>query len=134
MDTLCLIRDIYQSIGEFETLFQKEHNLCLNEGMLLCTLKTEKYSSGEIAEMLGLTHSNTSKVIKSVEEKGLVERVLGEKDKRQMFFSLTEKGKEKLSAIKCETVKIPDILKDILAAKHLDTGEKKEQNTHFSTL
>ena len=114
MDTLCLIRDIYRSIGDFEANFQQTHDLCLNEGMLLCTLQKGKLSSGEIAAALGLTHSNASKVIKSIEDKGLVDRVLGDKDKRQMYFSLSEEGKKRLSSIKCDRVEIPELLKNVL--------------------
>src|SRR3712207_7677516 len=73
---------------------EKKHHLCLNEGMLLCSLsKVDRLSSGEIAETLGLTNSNASKVIRSVEDKGLVERVMGVVDKRQMYFSLTRDRK-----------------------------------------
>ena len=114
MDTLCLIRDIYRSIGDFEANFQQTHDLCLNEGMLLCTLQKGKRSSGEIAAALRLTHSNGSNVIKSVEDKGLVDRVLGDKDKRQMYFSLSEEGKKRLSSIKCDRVEIPELLKNVL--------------------
>ena len=114
MDTLCLIRDIYRSIGDFEANFQQTHDLCLNEGMLLCTLQKGKLSSGEIAAALGLTHSNASKVIKSVEDKGLVDRVLGDKDKRQMYFSLSAEGKKRLSSLKCDRVDIPELLQNVL--------------------
>lgn len=115
METLCKIRDIYRSIAEFESRFEKVHHLCLNEGMLLCSLsKAERLSSGEIAELLGLTASNTSKVIRSVEGKGLIERVMGEKDKRQMYFSLTEEGRQRLSEIKCGSIEVPEILKTVI--------------------
>lgn len=118
METLCQIRDIYRTIGAFEAQFEKEYGICLNEGMLLCSLsKTDRLSSGEIAEALGLTTSNASKVIKSVENKELVERVLGMKDKRQMYFSLTEKGKLLLSEIKCDKLDMSDVLKCILKRK-----------------
>ena len=113
METLCKIRDIYRAVAAFEAVFEKQHDLCLNEGMLLCSLsKTEKLSSGELAEALGLT--NTSKVIKSVETKELVERVLGNVDKRQMYFSLTKKGRKRLEEIKCDHLEIPDLLQEML--------------------
>ncbi len=115
METLCKIRDIYRVVAVFESQMEKTHNLCLNEGMLLCSLlKAERLSSGEIAEVLGLATSNASKVIKSVENKKLVERVLGDVDKRQMYFLLTEKGKQTLSKIKCEKLEIPKLLQTIL--------------------
>ncbi len=112
VEILCRIRDIYRSIAEFETHFEKVYGLCLNEGMLLCSLsKEERLSSGEIAGLLNLTTSNTSKVLKSVESKGLIGRVLGDKDKRQMYFSLTAEGREKLASVKCADMVMPDMLK-----------------------
>lgn len=93
--------------------FQQEYEICLNEGMLLCSLKEGKHTSGEIADKLGLSNSNTSKVIKSVEGKGFIERIPGKEDKRQMYFIITEKGLSKLSEIKCETFTIDKVLKEI---------------------
>lgn len=90
METLCRIRDIYRAIAEFEVKFMQEFDLSLNEGMLLCTLlNTPKRTSSEIAEALGLSASNTSKVIRSVEDKKLITRLVGKTDKRQMHFALT---------------------------------------------
>lgn len=114
MKNFCTLRNIYRSIREFELKFQQKHGLCLNEGMLLCSLQSGKYSSSEIAEMLGLTNSNTSKVIKSVEDKGYIERILGQDDKRQMYFLITESGASKLSEIKCESSEVDSLLSGIM--------------------
>lgn len=115
METLCKIRNLYRTIAEFEVKFTKQHGLCLNEGMLLCTLlQTGKLASGEIAEQLGLTHSNTSKVIRSVEDKGYIQRILGENDKRQMYFILTEEGKKVIYQIKTSKMDIPEKLLGVL--------------------
>lgn len=112
--TLCQIRDIYRSIAEFEMGFQEKFDMCLNEGMLLCSLNKQTYSSSEIAEVLGLSNSNTSKVIKQVEKKGLIERIIGKDDKRQMYFSLTEAGKKRLTSIKCSDFEIPTLLQSVI--------------------
>lgn len=115
--TLCQIRDIYRSIAEFEVGFQEKFDMCLNEGMLLCSLNKNTYSSSEIAEVLGLSNSNTSKVIKQVEKKGLIERIVGKDDKRQMYFTLTKAGKERLSSIKCGDFEIPQLLQSVIQDK-----------------
>ena len=81
--------------------------------MVLCCLENASLSSGEIAESTGMTCSHTSKMIGSVEGKGLVERVLGERDKRQMYFHLTVKGRECLQGMVCGSVPVPDILQPI---------------------
>ncbi len=105
MNTLCRIREVSRAIAEFEQCFEREYRLSMNEGVLLCCLARHgELSSGEIAEMLRLTCSNTSKVIRSVEGKGFVIRKLGEEDKRQMYFSLTEAGRaelEKAATVPC---------------------------------
>ena len=69
---------------------------------------------GRYRQAVGLTHSNTSKVIRSVEKKGLIERILGDDDKRQMYFSLTQEGERCLKELECCDVEIPDVLKKIL--------------------
>ena len=112
MDIICKIRDIYKLIGEFEGQFYKEYGITLNEGMLLCSLLEKRtLSSTELAKNLGLTCSNTSKVIKSVEEQGFVERQLGKEDKRQMYFALTEKGAVCILSVKNSKINIPKELK-----------------------
>ncbi|MDR2139191.1 MAG: MarR family transcriptional regulator [Tannerella sp.] len=115
METLCRIRDIYRSIVEFESMFQRRYGLGLNEGMLLCSLlKSGPCTSGEIASLLGLTCSNTSKVIASAEKKELIQRTLGDHDKRRMYFELTEKGKEQLAAVREQDSALSELLKTIL--------------------
>lgn len=115
MEKLCKIRDIQRAVNQFELHFEKMYGICLNEGMVLCSLsKSGQLSSGEIGELLGLTLSNGSKVIRSVENKGFVKRVIGDKDKRQMYFSLTRQGCELLLEIKSDAVEIPELLKTII--------------------
>lgn len=113
-EPLCRIRDILRSINDFETEFYVEHGVKLNEGMLLCTLhKMEECSSGRIAELLGLSSSNSSKVITSAEKKGLIERAVGSDDKRQMFFRLTSRGKERIDKIHCHADRMVGLIEDI---------------------
>lgn len=115
MEPFCKIRVVYRAIAEFETQFEKRYGLCLNEGSLLCALHNmPRLSSGDIAKQLGLTQSNTSKVIRSVEKKGLVQRILGDDDKRQMYFSLTKEGERCLEQLQCCEVEIPEALKKLV--------------------
>lgn len=115
METLCKIRDIQRAVASFEHKFEKCYNICLNEGMVLCSLqKTDSLTSGELGEMLGLTPSNVSKVLRSAENKGLIQRVIGAKDRRQMYFSLSNKGKNLIAEIKCCDFDMNELLKSII--------------------
>ncbi len=111
MNRLSKIRDIQHAIYQAEHLFNEKYGICFNEGMLLCHLsECEKpITSGEISDLLKLSHSNTSKIISSSEDKGYIHRELGHDDKRHMYFNLTEKGRELLDSIDCSILEIPGI-------------------------
>jgi len=116
MEKICLIRNIHRSIRKFEAYLQDKFSICLNEAMLLCILnESGRLSSGDIANELCLTPSNTSKVLKSAEDKNLIERVLGASDKRQMYFILSEYGRQLLKQITQIDAKIDTVLRDILS-------------------
>lgn len=109
-----MMKEIHKAMSAFEEELIHSHDVCLNEAMVLCSLSDESLSASEISEKTGLTSSHASKVIRSIEEKGLIKRELGEKDKRQMYFKLSESGIEKLKKIKSKDLKIPSIFEPIL--------------------
>lgn len=97
MEAICAIKDIYKTLYQFEKAFTEANDITINEAMLLCCLKdNEAKSAGTICEYIGLSNSRVSKVITAVENKGFIRRNINKNDKRQMFFSLTTKGKEKI--------------------------------------
>lgn len=97
MESICVIKDIYKTLYQFEKAFADVHQITINEAMLLCCLKDgEAKSAGMISEYIGLSNSRVSKVITAVENKEFIRRTINKNDKRQMFFSLTPKGKEKI--------------------------------------
>lgn len=110
--SICRIRDTYRAIIAFEAYVEEHYKLNLNEAMLLCALSEHtQMTAGEVAEALGLTHSNTSKVIASTERQRLIKRRMGKDDKRRMFFSLSPAGAERLAALKADAVELPEVLR-----------------------
>lgn len=108
------MRDIYRALRTFEADFVKVHKVCINEAMLLAALSgEEKLSAAELATGGEMTPSHTSKVLRSLEEKGLVERLLGREDRRKMYFALTPSGREALAQMKCGSVSVPELLEPI---------------------
>lgn len=102
---ICKLRDLYRAISALERRFERLYDLNINEVMLLCTLRESGcMTSSELAEQLDLTPSNASKVIASVERLGFVSRTRCKQDKRQMYFSLTATGGERLAAMQCEEI------------------------------
>ena len=116
MNTICKMRDIYKALSIFETAFEEVYGISLNEAMVLCALREagKEITSTAIAERTEMAPSHTSKVIRAVEDKGLLRRALGEVAKRQMDFSLTEAGKKRLNELDLDKVEIPEMLKPLI--------------------
>lgn len=111
MKTLCKIRDIQKALEEYEIIFLKDVGLSLKESMVLCSLSDDaECSSTEIALKIDLTCSNCSKILGAVERKGYIVRNHGSDDKRNVFFSLTPAGRDKLREIEVQMPLVPAIL------------------------
>ncbi|MBD8066931.1 MarR family transcriptional regulator [Devosia sp. PTR5] len=49
-------------------------------------------TAGHIASRMGITQATTTALLQKLESVGMIQRRRGEKDRRQVFLSLTEKG------------------------------------------
>lgn len=123
MECICVIKDIYRAINSFEENFLKTYDLCINEALVLCSLQGKQLSSSEIAEQAGLKFSHASKIIKSIEDKGLIMRTIGHSDKRYMNFELSPWGKDILHQIENSPVEIPELLLPIFKCKNEQSAE-----------
>lgn len=104
------MRELFKALSSLESDLEAKYGVSLNEAMVLCSIGKETVTAGTIGERTGLMASHTSKVIGKVEEKGLLVRSLGEKDKRQMYFTLTEKGHACLQEVADKGVDVPEVL------------------------
>lgn len=115
MDTLYRIRDVRAALLALERDFEQEYEVSFNEAMVLCGLRrNERMSSGEIGELIGQTRSNASKIIASVERKGLIKRGIGDDDKRRMYFAMTDRGRKLIEAVEGADETLEDRLKEVL--------------------
>lgn len=109
------MRDLLKSLSELEERLESTYGVNLNEAMVLCSVGADTVTAGNIITCTGMTSSHASKTIRSVEDKGLLVRKLGEQDKRQMYFTLTRKGKACLGQMKENGVEVPDWLAPLFA-------------------
>ena len=89
--------------------------ITLNEAMILCALKeaSDKVTATNLSKQTELSPSHTSKMLRILEEKGLIVRSLGSEDRRQMYFHLTQLGKQRVTELELDKVEIPDLLKPL---------------------
>lgn len=107
---ICVMRDLFAALSELEEGLFAAYGISLKEAMVLCAVAGETVVAGVISERTGMTPSNTSKIIASLEKKDMLIRRLCDNDKRQMCFTLTRKAEECLQAIRCNGVEIPELL------------------------
>ena len=115
MKTICAMRDVFKAMGNFETAFEKMYQITLNEAMILCALKeaSEKVTATNLSKQTELSPSHTSKMLRILEEKGLIVRELGNEDRRQMYFHLSSTGKQRVSELEVDKVEMPELLKPL---------------------
>lgn len=104
------MRELFKALSELEADLIASYQVTMNEAMALCSIGQETVTASVISERTGMTPSHASKIVRSVEAKELIVRSLGEQDKRQMYFTLSEKGKNCLKAIKDKGVNVPELL------------------------
>ena len=97
------MRELFKALSELETRLMEQYGVSLNEAMALCCIGGDTLTASVISENTGLSASHTSKVIRSIEEKELIVRNLGDKDKRH----------ECLEALKANEIEIPELLKPL---------------------
>lgn len=118
MNSECVrkIRELSRLVTAFESDLQQRMGLNLNEAALLCLLSEQPNPmlAGEIADEMGMTRSNASKVIAALERNSLIRRRACSEDGRCQRFHITKHGLEKLAQVHCDSIVVPDELKGII--------------------
>lgn len=118
MEAICKLKDIYKALYVFEKEFAEKNSITINEAMLLCCLKDGKpKAANQLCEFVGLSNSRVSRIITTVEDKGYIAREMGTTDKRQMIFSLTDTGVQKVKEMQEQNIdfsKLTNQIKSLL--------------------
>ncbi|MGW5741206.1 MarR family winged helix-turn-helix transcriptional regulator [Amycolatopsis sp. NPDC003861] len=88
--------------GKLECRLQERHGIGANEFEALERVATgeSKCRSADLTEAIHLSQSATSRLVARLEKEGLVERALCEMDRRGIFVTITDAGREKYLAAK----------------------------------
>lgn len=114
-ECICKLRKVYKAIAAFEAQVEASLGVNINAMMLLCLLsEKENMTAGEIAGEMGLTRSNASKVIASLERSGSIRRRVCKEDCRSMRFHLTKQGRDLLDHVHCDSLQLPEELRKVV--------------------
>ncbi len=94
--------------------------------------KDEELCQKDIEKKFSMRRSTTSKMLKNMEEKGLIERVSIERDARVKKLQLSKKGKSLVEEVSKEFQRIENLLSEGLTEEEIEqffaTLDKMQQN------
>ena len=130
-DDIRIITTIFDEINKKlrkkrqETLFKIYKNLTIAEANAIYAVGSgEPKTMKQIAETLGVAVSTPTRTIDRLLEKGLVNRTVGEKDRRQLLVELSSKGKELVDDIDKENFEIIRIMLNGLSDEEIEIFKK----------
>jgi DNA-binding MarR family transcriptional regulator len=110
-ERLCAIKGVLRAIARLDESIRTRYALTLTEALCLCSIGGGCVSAGDLAEEVGLSASRLSRVLSSLESKGLIERLRRKDDKRNWNNEMTNEGKILTERMKNEGIDIPEELK-----------------------
>jgi DNA-binding MarR family transcriptional regulator len=98
------IKAVWHAIARMYNQQAAKHDLTMSMGFVLLNINSEEGTPAtKIAPMMGLEARSLTRLLKSMEEKGLIYREADKSDKRLVRIVLTKEGKRKRERSK-ETV------------------------------
>lgn len=105
MESILKLKDIYKALYDFERQYANMNDITINEAIILYALRDGKpLLAKEIYSAVGLSKSRMSRILSDIEKKGYVIRKVGTEDKRNMLFSMSYAGSEKLKEITSQKI------------------------------
>lgn len=135
------IKASWHVISRMYNSYAVHNDISISMGFVLLILnKEEGMPSTHIAPSIGMESRSLTRLLKSMEEKGLIRKIQDKVDRRQVLVYLTEYGQKKRKQTK-ETIKTFNKLieseisqKEIdVFFKVLDQVNKIAENNHLST-
>lgn len=92
------LKEIFLFVHQAEEKIHIHSGLTLNEALFLCSLLHSR-SPGELSRECGISLSRVSRILRSLESKGLILREERGADRRRASFSLSEEGERKRKSL-----------------------------------
>lgn len=90
-----VIKAAWHAIARMYHQKAARHDITMSMGFVLLNIHSEGTPATKIAPLMGLEARSLSRLLKSMEEKGLIYRETDEADKRMVRIVLTKEGKKK---------------------------------------
>ncbi len=115
------IKVCWHAISRMYNVQAAQHDITTSIGFVLLNIDSaEGTPATKIAPLLGLEARSLTRILKSMEEKGLIYKMADEKDKRSVRVMLTELGLQKKEVSRQTVRKFNQKVRETIPEKDLD--------------
>lgn len=125
MYDLCDLRRLVLDLHHVEQELKETTGLSLNEALCLCQADKGVNDPGKLAAELELSPSRLSRILDSLQNRGLLGRRISQKDRRIIAVELTEEGRRMILTLHSAHIALPRHLEKAIDTLHekVSTGE-----------
>jgi MarR family transcriptional regulator, organic hydroperoxide resistance regulator len=116
------IKAAWHAIARMYNQQASKHDITMSMGFVLLNIHSEQGTPAtKIAPMMGLEARSLTRLLKSMEEKGLIYREADASDKRLVRIVLTKEGKKKREGSKATVLRFNEAIREQVDAQSLTT-------------
>src|SRR3989337_1631177 len=106
------IKAAWHAIARMYNQQASKHDITMSMGFVLLNIKEEGTPATKIAPLMGLEARSLTRLLKSMEEKGLIYREADASDKRLVKIILTKEGKRKRETSKHTVLRFNEAVRE----------------------
>lgn len=114
------IKAAWHAIARMYNQQAAKHDITMSMGFVLLNIQTEGTPATKIAPLMGLEARSLSRLLKTMEEKGLIYREADSADKRMVRIVLTKEGKKKKEKSRDTVLRFNNAVRDHVESEKLN--------------
>ena len=115
------IKAAWHAIARMYNQQAAKHDITMSMGFVLLNIHSEGTPATKIAPLMGLEARSLSRLLRTMEEKGLICREADAADKRMVRIVLTKEGKKKKERSRETVLRFNEAVRNQVSASKLDT-------------
>jgi MarR family transcriptional regulator, organic hydroperoxide resistance regulator len=114
------IKAAWHAIARMYNQQASKHDITMSMGFVLLNIHSEGTPATKIAPLMGLEARSLSRLLRSMEEKGLIYREADANDKRMVRIVLTKEGKKKKEKSRETVLRFNEAVRSQIETKKLN--------------
>jgi MarR family transcriptional regulator, organic hydroperoxide resistance regulator len=115
------VRAVWYGIFRMYNQIGLEHDISTSLGFVLLNIHSDGTPATKIAPLMGMESRSLSRMLKSMEEKGLIYKKQDAADRRSVRIFLTDEGKRRKEISRKTVLGFNEKMRDLIPLKDLET-------------